>query len=107
MHTLVVKEDLDRQKPWVAESIDLACGEATAVCLKQMQFGGAVRYMLPRLLADIDEMAEVVGKEAWRYGIERNQQTLDTLVHYLVSQHFLSKAVRLENMFARIVTWSE
>jgi 4,5-dihydroxyphthalate decarboxylase len=72
-----------------------------------MQFSGAIRYMLPWLLADIDEMAEVFGKDAWPYGIERNQRTLDMLVQYLVSQHFLSKPVKLEDMFARIVTWSE
>ena len=107
MHTLVMKEDLYRQKPWVAESIYKACEEAKAWCLKQMQFSGAIRYMLPWLLADIDEMAEVFGKDAWPYGIERNQRTLDMLVQYLVSQHFLSKPVKLEDMFARIVTWSE
>ena len=52
-------------------------------------------------------MAEVFGKDAWPYGIERNQRTLEMLVEYLVNQHFLSKAIKLEDMFAPIVTWSE
>lgn len=107
MHTLVIKESLYREKPWVAESIYKACEEAKSWCLKQMQFSGAMRYTLPWLFADIDEMAELFGKDPWPYGIEPNRRTLETLVQYLVSQHFLTKPVRLEEMFAPIVTWSE
>lgn len=107
MHTLVIKESVYREKPWVAESIYKACVEAKAWCLKQMQFSGAIRYTLPWLLADIDEMAELFGKDPWPYGIEPNRRTLEMLVQYLVNQHFLTRPVRLEEMFAPIVTWSE
>jgi len=107
MHTLVMKENLYREKPWVAESLYKACEEAKAWCLKQMQFSGAIRYTLPWLLADIDEMTELFGHDPWPYGIEPNRRTLETLVQYLVYQHFLSKPVNLDEMFARIVTWNE
>jgi 4,5-dihydroxyphthalate decarboxylase len=107
MHTLVMKENLYREKPWVAESLYKACEEAKAWCLKQMQFSGAIRYTLPWLLADIDEMVELFGRDPWPYGIEQNRRTLETLVQYLVYQHFLSKPVTLDEMFAPIVTWNE
>jgi 4,5-dihydroxyphthalate decarboxylase len=107
MHTLVMKESLYREKPWVAESIYKACEEAKAWCLKQMQFSGAIRYMLPWLLADVDEMTELFGNDPWPYGLERNQQTLNALVQHLVSERFLAEPVKLQDMFARIVTWSE
>ncbi len=107
MHLLVIKESLYREKPWVAESLYKASEEAKFWCLKQMRFSGAVRYMLPWLFADIDEMDELFGKDPWPYGIESNRRTLETLIHYLVDQSFLSGPVSLEDMFAPIVTWNE
>jgi len=107
MHVLVIKESLYREKPWIAESIYKACEEAKFWCLKQMRFSGAIRYMLPWLFADIDELDEVFGKDPWPYGIEPNRGTLETLILYLVDQSFLSSAVTLEDMFAPIVTWNE
>jgi 4,5-dihydroxyphthalate decarboxylase len=107
MHVLVVKEKLYREKPWVAESIYKASDESKRWCLKQMRFSGAIRYTLPWLLADVDEMDEVFGADPWPYGIEANRETLETLVRYLVDQHFISKPVTLDAMFAPIVTWNE
>jgi 4,5-dihydroxyphthalate decarboxylase len=63
--------------------------------------------MLPWLFADINELDEVFGSDPWPDGIELNRKTLETLVCYLVDQHFLSRPVLLEKMFAPIVTWNE
>jgi 4,5-dihydroxyphthalate decarboxylase len=107
MHVLVIKEGLYKEKPWVAESIYKASEEAKFWCLKQMRFSGAIRYTLPWLFADIDEMDQVFGKDPWPYGIEPNRRTLETLIHYLVDQWFLGGPVAVEDMFAPIVTWNE
>jgi 4,5-dihydroxyphthalate decarboxylase len=107
MHLLVIKESLYREKPWIAESLYKACEEAKTWCLKQMRFSGAIRYMLPWLFADIDELDEVFGNDPWPYGIEPNRHTLEMLIRYLVDQYFISKPVTLDAMFAPIVTWNE
>ena len=107
MHVLVIKESLYNEKPWIAENIYKASEEAKSWCLKQMRFSGAIRYMLPWLFADLDELDQVFGSDPWPYGIEPNRKTLETLVRYLLDQRFLSKPVGLEEMFAPIVTWNE
>jgi 4,5-dihydroxyphthalate decarboxylase len=107
MHVLVIKESLYREKPWIAESIYKASEDAKCWCLEQMRFSGAIRYMLPWLFADIDELDELFGSDFWPYGIEANRKTLETLVRYLVAQHFLSRSVELEEIFAPIVKWNE
>jgi hypothetical protein len=63
MHTLVIREDLYKQQPWIPESLFKACQEAKAWGLKQMQFSGAQRSMLPWLFDEIAEMLALMGPE--------------------------------------------
>ena len=107
MHTLVVNEALYREHPWVAESMYKAFVQSKDWCLEQMRFSGTMRYTLPWLFADIDEMHDVFGADPWAYGLEPNRSTLEALIMYLHDQQFLEKRVRVEDMFAPIVTSNE
>lgn len=107
MHTLVVDEALYREHPWVAESMYKAFEEAKQWCLEQMRFSGTIRYTLPWLFADLDEMTEVFGPDPWAYGLEANRSTLEALVQYLHEQRFLAERPALEDMFVPIVTSNE
>ena len=107
MHVLVIKESLYRDNPWIAESLYKACEESKNRCLEQMRFSGSLRYTLPWLFADLDEIDEVFDGDPWPYGIESNRRTLEMLVQYLVEQYFIEKSVALEEVFAEIVTWNE
>lgn len=107
MHTLVVKESLYREKPWIAKSIYKAFVEAKELCLTKARFTGTMRYTLPWLLADLEEMDELFGPDPWPYGLEANRKTLETLIHFLVDQRFLEKPVTLEEMFTPITLVNE
>ncbi|MFT5349462.1 MAG: 4,5-dihydroxyphthalate decarboxylase [Gammaproteobacteria bacterium] len=104
MHTLVVNEELYNEHPWVAESMYKAFAQAKDWCLDQMKFSGTMRYTLPWLFADIDEMTEVFGADPWAYGLEQNRSTLEALVSYLHDQKFLAEKVAIEDMFVPIVS---
>lgn len=106
MHTLVLKESLYREKPWVVHSLYKAFVEAKRWALEQARFSGTLRYMLPWLLADLEELDEVFGADPWPYGLEPNRKTLQTLVEYLVDQRFLRQPVELETMFTPITEGS-
>ena len=106
MHTLVIKESLCREKPWVVHSLYKAFKDAKRWGLKQAKFSGTLRYMLPWLLADLEELDEVFGPDPWPYGLEPNRKTLQTLVDYLVDQGFLRQPVDLETMFTPITDGS-
>jgi len=107
MHTLVVDEKLYHEHPWVAESIYKAFVQSKDWCLEQMRFSGTMRYTLPWLFADIDEMYEVFGSDPWSYGLEPNRATLEALIKYLHDQKFLAQRVAIEDMFAPIVISNE
>lgn len=107
MHTLVMQEGLYEQKPWIAESVFKAFEEAKAWAAEQMRFSGAMRYMLPWLFDDIDELDELFGADPWPYGLEPNRGTLETVMQYLVEQHFLPEPARIDDLFIPIVTTNE
>lgn len=107
MHTLVIREPFYREHPWIAESLYKALVEAKERCLQQMRFSSTLRYTLPWLHADLDEMSEVFGPDPWPYGLEPNRKTLDTLVQYLVEQRLLRQLVALEELFVPITRLSE
>ncbi len=107
MHTLVIREDLYKEHPWIAESLYKACRESKAWALKQMRFSGAQRSMLPWLFDEIAEMDELMGPDPWPYGLEVNRKMLEAFQGYLVDQRFLEAAKPIDELFAPIVDWTE
>ena len=104
MHTMVIKEDLYQSSPWLAQSVYKAMEESKRLCLEEMQFTGAMRYMLPWLYDDLDEIGGVFGSnDPWPYGVEANATILSTLQGYLVQQGFMREARPLEELFTPIV----
>jgi 4,5-dihydroxyphthalate decarboxylase len=107
MHTLVMREDLYNEHPWIAESLYKACDASKAWAMTQMRFSGAQRSMLPWLYDEIEEMRALMGDKAWAYGVDANRTTLEAFMQYLVEQHFLEQAVPVDDLFAPIISWSE
>jgi 4,5-dihydroxyphthalate decarboxylase len=107
MHTLVIREDLYEEHPWVPESLYKACQQSKAWALKQMRFSGAQRSMLPWLFEEIAEMDDLMGPDPWPYGIEANRTMLETFQTYLVEQRFLETAKPIDALFTPIVAWKE
>ena len=107
MLTLVIREDLYKHQPWVAESLCKACQEAKAWALKQIQFSGAQRSMLPWLFDEIAEMLNLMGPDPWPYGLEANREILSSFVQYLADQHFIETSVPIDDLFTPIIVWSE
>ena len=60
MHTIVMREELHVQHPWIAESMFKAFQAAKAWALEHMRFTGTMVYMIPWLNAELDEIREPV-----------------------------------------------
>ena len=107
MHTLVIREALFREQPWMAESLFKACEASKAWAMRQMKYSGAQRLMLPWLFDEIAEMEQLMGRNAWAYGLEPNRPILEAFMEYLVDQHFLEAAAPIDDLFTPIISWSE
>jgi 4,5-dihydroxyphthalate decarboxylase len=100
MHTVVIKEELAAAHPWLAQSLTKAFTQAKAVCLESIRNMTALRYMLPWMAADVEEMLELMGDDPWPYGVEPNRATIQTLLDDLGAQGLMVRLVEVEELFA-------
>ena len=107
MHTVVVREAVYRQHPWVVHSLYKAFVAAKAWCVEQMRFSGALRYTIPWLHAELEETERVLGEDPWPYGLEPNRKTLETLMRYLVEQGFVERPRPVDELFAPVTVVNE
>jgi len=99
MHTLVIREELHEEQPWLARALLEACVKSKLLALNQMRFSGAMRYMLPWLYDDIEEIDRLFDGDPWPYGVEPNRPALDALARYLLEQKLVPAPVACDHMF--------
>lgn len=107
MHTIVIREDLHKEQPWVAESLFKACQASKKWALDAMKFSGAQKHMLPWLHEEIAEMHALMGDDPWPYGVNQNRNMLEAFAGYLSEQHFLEEAPKVDDLFTPIIAWTE
>jgi 4,5-dihydroxyphthalate decarboxylase len=100
MHTIVMREELYRQHPWIAESLFKGFEDAKAWARTQMRYVGALRYMLPWLQHQIDEIDALFAGDPFPYGLEAARVPLEAMVRYLLADGFLSRPVPIDDLFA-------
>jgi 4,5-dihydroxyphthalate decarboxylase len=99
MHSIVIRKDLYERHPFVATSLYNAFCAAKDRAREKMRFVSTLRYMLPWLADDIEEMDEVFGGDCWPYGIEPNRPTLEALVTYMAEQGLIPAPISIEDLF--------
>ena len=99
MHLIVIRKDVHEASPHVAPALYNAFCKAKKIALERMRWPGALRYMLPFLPDDIDEIDRVFDGDPWPYGIADNRPTLEAEVQYMVEQDYIAKPMPIEDMF--------
>ena len=102
MHLVVLRREFHERHPFAATSLFNALEESRSLAQRRMRYIGALRYMLPWLPAELDEIDEVFGGDPWPYGIEANRPTLEALVRFLADQSMIAAPVRLEDLFVPV-----
>ncbi|MGB0631964.1 MAG: ABC transporter substrate-binding protein [Alphaproteobacteria bacterium] len=100
MHLVVIRRDIYDANPEVAKSLYDAFCKAKDISLGHMKYTGALRYMLPFLPSDLDEIEDIFGGDPWPFGIEANRPTLEAEVQYMVEQDYIAEAMPIEGLFA-------
>jgi 4,5-dihydroxyphthalate decarboxylase len=101
MHLVVIRRDVYEKYPFAATSLYNALKASRERALAMMRETGALRYMLPWMTADMDEIDEVFGGDPWPDGVEANRKTLDALVTYLHEQGLIAKPMPIEDIFIK------
>jgi 4,5-dihydroxyphthalate decarboxylase len=99
MHLIVIRNDVYEKNPFVATSLYNAFCAAKDLAREKMRYAGTLRYMLPWLPDDVEEIDQLFGGDCWPYGIEPNRPTLEALVSYMVEQGLIPQTILLEKLF--------
>lgn len=100
-HTLVVRQSLFDQHPWIVSSLLNAFGEAEKLCRKSYDY--AKRSAFPSAVLILEEEEEVFGKDPWAHGLTvENQIVLEKFVQYAKEQGYIPYRPQLNDLFAPI-----
>jgi 4,5-dihydroxyphthalate decarboxylase len=102
MHLIAIKREVYEKNPFIAKSLYDAFEKAKRAALVRMRNYSALRYMLPWLPDEIDEMERVFGDDQWTYGLEANRSTFETMMKFMVQQDMLKKAPTVEELFVKV-----
>jgi 4,5-dihydroxyphthalate decarboxylase len=102
MHLVAIRRDVYEKHPFIATSLYKAMNEAKDIALEKMRHVGALRYMLPGMTAELDEIDDVFGGDPWPYGIEPNRPTLEALVRYMAEQSLIKAPIPVVDLFVPI-----
>jgi 4,5-dihydroxyphthalate decarboxylase len=99
MHTVVLREELARQHPWLPASLYQAFLEAKRLAYQRLQFTAALPVALPWLVAEVEATRALMGDDPFPYGVARNRTTLETLAGYTFRQGLAPRRLSVEEMF--------
>jgi 4,5-dihydroxyphthalate decarboxylase len=102
MHLVAIRRDVYERHPFVAASLYKAMTAAKEVAISKMRAVVSLRYMLPWMGSDVEEIKDVFGGDPFPYGIEANRPTLEALIQYLQDQHLIAAPVKLEELFVPV-----
>jgi len=100
MHTVVLREDVYREHPWVATSLYQAFCQARDLAVNGLYDTDALRLSLPWLIHHVEEAWRVFGKDFWAYGLEPNRPTWEAIGGYVYEQGLAPRAVSPDELFA-------
>jgi 4,5-dihydroxyphthalate decarboxylase len=99
MHTVVIRRDAYEKNPFVAQSLYDALDRSREIARRKMRYMGTLRYMLPWMIAEIEELDELFDGDPFVYGLAPNRKTLETALGYLADQSLLLAPVTLDEAF--------
>ena len=100
MHTIVIRRDVHRAHPWVAQSLQKAFAEAKRHARADLDATHALASMLPWQVAHVEEARRELGDDWWPYGFAANRAVLDTFLRYHHTQGLSKRRLAPEDLFA-------
>ena len=97
-HTVVVKDELLEKNPKLAREVFEAFAEAKRLYVEKLRSGQIEK---PTAADEVHRrVMEITGGDPLPYGIEPNRRTLEELIASAVEQGILSRAPKIEELFA-------
>jgi 4,5-dihydroxyphthalate decarboxylase len=100
MHTVVLRQEVYDEHPWVAQELYKAFEEAKRRCLEQIGDTGELKTALPWLIDEVERTRELMGWDFWPYGVEENRETLEFMTQMSYEQGLTKERLDVDELFA-------
>ena len=98
-HTLVVRQQLLDENPWIVANLLGAFSEAEELCRKSYEY--AKRLAFPSAVLILEEEEETFGGNPWAHGLTPgNQIVLEKFVEYAQEQGYIPYRPKISDLFA-------
>lgn len=99
MHTVVLKEELVTRHPWLPLSLYEAFTEAKRLAYQRLADTAALPYVLPWLVAEVEETRALMGDDPFPYGVARTRKSVETLAGYSFRQGLAPRRLTARDLF--------
>ena len=99
MHTVVLKEELVTQYPWLPRNLYTAFVAAKQHAYRRLNDTAALLTSLPWQVAEAEETRALMGDDPFAYGIAKNRKTVEALAGYSFRQGLAPRRLTIEDMF--------
>jgi len=99
MHVMVLREELFKRHPWVAQSLYKALFDAKQQCIDAIFRNDAIHSALPWAANHAEGIRQLMGHDFWPYGVEANRKTLETFLRYSTDQGLADRNLSVDDLF--------
>jgi 4,5-dihydroxyphthalate decarboxylase len=100
-HTVVLRESLVAEQPWIVNRLVNAFAEAEKLCRKAYDY--PKRLALPTAVLIVEEEEETFGKDPFQHGLTpQNQVVLEKFLQYAEEQGYISYRPKLSELFVSV-----
>ena len=104
-HTIVMKQSLSEQKPWLCESLAQAFMDSQRVCDAAYQSDPKFVSMADAIFHKEQNRA-VYGTNSWAHGVAANRPCISTFLRYAHEQGYTARKLTVEELFpTNVLDW--
>ncbi|NIO06889.1 MAG: hypothetical protein GTO40_02450 [Deltaproteobacteria bacterium] len=97
-HTLVMRESLVEEHPWIAAELVRVFNKAERLCRESYDY--AKRLFFPRAVLILEEEEETFGDNPWAHGLgEQNRVTVEKFLEYAQEQGYIPHRPTVTDIF--------
>jgi 4,5-dihydroxyphthalate decarboxylase len=100
MHVIVLRRDVYRRHPWVAQSLFKAFVQSKRVTYEDLKITAALKTSLPWQTAAVEDAIRLLGEDWWSYGFAENRHVIETFLRYHHEQGLSARRLAPEELFA-------
>jgi 4,5-dihydroxyphthalate decarboxylase len=98
-HTLVMKAELAKREPWIAENLYRAFAAAQRAC-DRFIFADSKHMSLPDAVFILEQQRAAYGDNAWAQGLGPNRKVIETFLRYAHEQGYIPRPMGVDELFA-------